>query len=68
MTILHEHSVIELQESISGALAVNGKIEENVTVNQVLSFKGNISALLVERVSVLLDCAGAKYLFPEDQC
>ena len=50
---MHASSVIEVQESVASSLAMNEKIgdEENTTI---LEFKGNVSAISVERVSLTL--------------
>ena len=42
--------MVEVLESVADALAVNDEIGEN---NTVLNFTGDMSALLVERVSFL---------------
>ena len=49
---MHASSVIEVQESVASSLAMNDEVrdEENTTI---LDFKGNVSAITVERVSVI---------------
>ena len=44
-------SAVDILETVAGALAVNEEIEENEEVAVVLNFKGEMSALCVERVS-----------------
>ena len=44
-------SAVDILETVAGALAVNEEIEENEEIAVVLNFKGEMSALLVERVS-----------------
>ena len=48
---MHASSVIKVQESVASSLAMNEGVgnEENTTI---LDFKGNISAITVERVSL----------------
>lgn len=53
LIFLQNYSVIEVLESVADNLAVNDAVGDDEVVT-VLSFVGNTSALLVERVSSLL--------------